>query len=188
MRLRAEQHYMLEMCMIDVGVDSEQPFENHLDDVHEVFGERDAESTREYFLVVQLILDPGHQELDVLTRADLQRCLDIVAIGPEVFVLGSGAHGRTALSCAELHENAVENVDFVVEFDRVDGEPLVQVFTGRQLNSKLHVSAAERHACNLLELVTASTLLDLLLLLERFCFVEASQRFALLLFHFYFEI
>lgn len=184
MRLRAQQHNMLEMSMVDVGVDSEQPFENHLDDVHEVLRKRYAESAREYFLVIQLVLYPCHEELDVLTSTDLKRRLHVVSIGPKVLVLGTCTHRWAALCRAEFHENAVQYVDFVVKLDSVYGKPLVEILSRWQLYSQLHVAATQSHPCNLLQLIAARSLLDFLLLLERLGFVETSKGLALLLFHF----
>ena len=64
--LRREQHDVLEVSVVDVRVHSEQPLEDHLDNVQEVLGEGHTNRTREDLLVVQLILHPSHQEVDVL--------------------------------------------------------------------------------------------------------------------------
>ena len=52
MRLGGQQHYVLEVRMVDVGINPEEPFENYLDNVQKVLGERDAQGTGEYFLIV----------------------------------------------------------------------------------------------------------------------------------------
>ena len=65
-RLGREEHDVLEVSVVDVSIDSEETLEDDLDDVEEVLREGDAESARENLLVVQLVLDPGHQEVDVL--------------------------------------------------------------------------------------------------------------------------
>ena len=69
--LSLQQHDVLEVRMVDVGINSEEPLEYHLDDVHEILREGNAESTREDLLVVQLIFNPSHQKLYVLTSRDL---------------------------------------------------------------------------------------------------------------------
>jgi hypothetical protein len=64
--LRREEHDVLEVCVVDVSIHSEETLENDLDDVKEIFWEGDTEGTGEDFLVIKLVLDPGHQEIDVL--------------------------------------------------------------------------------------------------------------------------
>ena len=98
---------MLEVSMVDVGVNSKQPFEDHLDDVGEILWERYAKRTREYFLIVQLVLDPRHQEINVLSSTDFERRFDIVAVCPQVFVLGACAHRWAALGRTEFHQDAI---------------------------------------------------------------------------------
>ena len=51
---------MLKVSVVNMGVYSEQSFENHFDYVHEVLGERDSKSAWENFLVVELIFNPCH--------------------------------------------------------------------------------------------------------------------------------
>ncbi len=87
--LSREQHDVLEVSVVDVGVHSEQAFEDHLDDVHEVLGELHSQLTGEDLLIVELVLHPSHQEVDVLSCTHLQGSLHIVAISPEVFILGA---------------------------------------------------------------------------------------------------
>ena len=57
--------------MVDVGVDPEQSLENHFDHVEEVFGEGDADFAWEKFLVIQLVLNPCHQKIDVFLCRNL---------------------------------------------------------------------------------------------------------------------
>ena len=49
-----EEHDMLEVCVVDVSVNSEQSFEDYLDDVHEIARKWDANLAREYFFIVEL--------------------------------------------------------------------------------------------------------------------------------------
>ena len=60
-----EEHYVLEVCVVDVSIHSEETLENDLDDVEEIFGEGNTEGAGEDLLVVKLVLDPCHQEIDV---------------------------------------------------------------------------------------------------------------------------
>ena len=82
-----EQHDVLEMRVVDVRIHSEQTFEDDFYDCFKVSWERNTKGTREYFFVVQLVLDPGHQEVDVFSGADFERRFHVVPIGPQVFVL-----------------------------------------------------------------------------------------------------
>ena len=68
-RLGRQQHNVLEVSVVDVRVHTEETLEDHLDDVHEVLREGHSQGAREYFLVVQLVLYPGHQEFDVFAGA-----------------------------------------------------------------------------------------------------------------------
>ena len=94
---------MLEMGVVDVRVHSKKSFKNYFDDVHEVLRERNTESTGEDYLVVQLVFDPCHQEINVFTCTDLEWSLDIVSVSPEILVLGTSTHCRTAFTGAKFH-------------------------------------------------------------------------------------
>ena len=123
--LSRQQHDVLEMRVIDVCVHSEESFEDDLDDVDKVLGEWDSQSTREDLLVVELVLHPGHQEVNVLARTHLQRRLHVVSVRPQVLVLRTCTHCRASLCRAELSQNTVEHIDFVIEFNGVDSKPFV---------------------------------------------------------------
>jgi hypothetical protein len=86
MGLSREEHDMLEMSMVDVGVNSEESLENNLDDVDEVFGEGHSELTREDLFVVELILYPSHEEVNVFRCTDFKGSLDVVTVSPEIFI------------------------------------------------------------------------------------------------------
>ena len=66
-----EKHDMLEVSMVDMGIYSEQPLEDDFDDVHEVLGEGHSQLAGEYFLIIQLILYPCHQKVNVLCCTNL---------------------------------------------------------------------------------------------------------------------
>ena len=94
MGLSREEHNVLEVRMVDMCIYAEQSFEDHFYDCCEILRERNTQLTREDLLVVQLVLDPSHKEVDVLTGAYFERCLNIVTISPEILVLGASRHGR----------------------------------------------------------------------------------------------
>jgi len=66
MGLSAQQHDVLEVGVVDVSIHSEKTFEDYFDDCFEVARERNAECTREDLFVVELILYPCHEEVDIL--------------------------------------------------------------------------------------------------------------------------
>ena len=64
--LRREKHDVLKVRVVDVCIHSEETLENDCDDVEEIFREGDTEGTGEDLLIIELVLNPGHQEVDVL--------------------------------------------------------------------------------------------------------------------------
>ena len=109
---------------------------------------------------------PCHQEVNVFTGADLEWCLDVVTISPQVLILWPCRHGWARFSGAELSQNSIEDINLVVKLDGVDSEPLIQILASGKLHRQLHVSTSKRHTRDLFESITASALLDLFLLLE----------------------
>ena len=82
MSLSAKQHHVLEVSMVDVSIYSEKTLENNFDNVHKVLWERNSDCTWKNLFVVKLVFYPGHQEINVLTSTDLERCLNIMSISP----------------------------------------------------------------------------------------------------------
>ena len=104
--------------MVDVCIYSEKPFKNDSYYIHEIFREWNTKSTWKNFLIVQLIFDPGHQEINIFTRANFEWSFHIMSISPQIFVFWSCAHSRTAFLSTEFHENTVENINFIIEFNK----------------------------------------------------------------------
>ena len=67
-----------------MGVNSEQSLEDRLSDIEKVVGEGNSDLAREESLVIQLILDPGHQEVNIFGSRAFDRFLHLVTIGPVV--------------------------------------------------------------------------------------------------------
>lgn len=65
-RLLAQGHDLVEVRVVDVGVDAEEALEDRLDDFLEGLGEGNVDAGGEDGLVVELGLDPGHEEVHVL--------------------------------------------------------------------------------------------------------------------------
>ena len=55
-----QEHYVLEMRVVDVCVYSEQAFEDDFDDSFKVAREGNTQSAWEDLFVIQLVLNPGH--------------------------------------------------------------------------------------------------------------------------------
>ncbi len=63
-----QTHHVVEVAVVNMRIYSEQSFEYHFDDVEEVLRKRGVEPRRKDCVVVELMFDPGHQEIDVLCR------------------------------------------------------------------------------------------------------------------------
>ena len=72
------------MLVIHMGVDPEKPLEDGLGVCEEIIWEGDSDLAWEEGLIVQLILDPSHQEVDVLGGGALDWLLHLVAICPVI--------------------------------------------------------------------------------------------------------
>ena len=72
------------MLMIHVSVHSEQSLEDGLGVGEEVVGEGDTDLAGEEVLIVQLVLHPGHQEVNVLGCRTLDWFLHLVTISPVI--------------------------------------------------------------------------------------------------------
>ena len=87
--------------MIHVGVDSEKPLEDGLGVCEEIIWEGDPDLAGEEGLVIQLILDPGHEEVDVLGCGALNGLLHLVTICP--VILKAEKYYITKLETPLLH-------------------------------------------------------------------------------------
>ena len=93
---------LLHMVMVDVGVDTKHSTEDVLDVQLEFLGERDVDGGGKDLLIIELVLDPAHQTVNVLGSGDLEGLLHLDSIGPMILVLGSRAHNRARLFGAKL--------------------------------------------------------------------------------------
>lgn len=51
-------------------------------------------------------------------------------------LLGSCRHDGTLIGGAELNQRAIDDTDFVIELDGVDGQPLIQVLAIGEFDSQ----------------------------------------------------
>ena len=68
---------------------------------------------RKESLVVQLILHPSHEVVDVFGGGALDGFLDCLTICPVILILGPCRHDRAGLFQTELCDGAVQHVDLV---------------------------------------------------------------------------
>jgi hypothetical protein len=127
MCLCTQEHNVLEMRVINMSIDPEESLKDHFNYIHEILRKGYTESTWEDLLIIQLVFDPGHKEVDILASTNFQWSLDVVAISPQVLVFRSSTHRGTTLSCAKLHQYTVQDVDLIIKFDGINCEPLVEI-------------------------------------------------------------
>jgi len=166
MCLLPETHDLLKVLVVDVSVHPKQPLQDGLGDRQEVLGKRHADLARKQGLIIQLVLDPGHQVVDIFGRRALDGLLHAVSVRPVVLVLGPRRHDRAAVFRAELRDGAVQHVDLVEEVHGVDGDPLVDVLTVRQHHGGTEVAGAECGVGVLHQVLLVRTFGDILLGLE----------------------
>ena len=75
--------------MVNVGVDSKESFENGFNTTLKMGWKLDTNFARKESLVVQLVLDPGHQVVNVLGGRALDWFLHHLTVRPMVFVFRS---------------------------------------------------------------------------------------------------
>lgn len=101
-------------------------------------------------LIVDLYLNPIHEQTHVLRGRQRGRPLVLVLILPAVFVLGPTGHNRAALVGAGVTDGAINEVDAVEEVDHVHGHPVVKVLAMGQLHCLLQVQSGVQRRLGLL--------------------------------------
>lgn len=81
-------HHVLEMTVVNMGINTEQSFEDHFDDWREVLWEWDTDLCWKHCIIIQLRFNPGHKVVDIFSGWYFQRGLDILTISPKIFVSG----------------------------------------------------------------------------------------------------
>lgn len=77
---------VVRMRKVEMRVDAEETAINILDNSSEVLGEGHVRFLREQGRVLQLLLDPAHQCIDIVGSTERNRLLDLHSIRPFVFV------------------------------------------------------------------------------------------------------
>lgn len=101
-------------------------------------------------LVVDLHLDPVHEQAHVLGGRQSCGLLVLVLVLPAVFILGPARHDGAGLVGARVADSAVNEVDAVEEVDHVDGHPVVEVLSVGQLYRLLQVQPGVQRGLGLL--------------------------------------
>ena len=127
------------MLVINMGVHPKQSLENGLHNGLEVGRELDTNLARKKGLVVQLVLHPCHQIIDVFRSRALDRLFHRLPICPMVLVLGPGRHDWATIFGAELGNGSIEHINLIEKVDRVYGNPLINIFTFWQLHGQSQV-------------------------------------------------
>lgn len=161
--------------MVDVDVDKhpKQARQNLLSHLHEGLREGSTNICGEDVLIVDLYLNPVHEQAHVF--GSRQRCwlLVLVLILPAVFILGPTGHDGAGLISAGVTDGAVDEVDAVEEIDYVDGHPVVEVLAMGQLHGLLQVQPCiQRRLCLLVQVEALRPGLELALGPECPVFVE----------------
>ena len=135
MSLGRQEHYVLEVSVVDVSVYPKQALENYLYDVNEISWEGHAELAGEHFLVVELGFDPCHQKIYVLGSAHFEWGLNVLTICPEILILGTSTHCGARLCSTKLSQNTVEHIYLIVKLDCVYSKPFIQILSRRKFYS-----------------------------------------------------
>lgn len=101
-------------------------------------------------LIVDLYLDPIHQQAHVLGGRQRRRPPVLVLVLPAVFVLGPAGHDGAGLVGAGVADGAIDEVDAVEEVDHVDGDPVVEVLAVGQLHGLPEVQTSVQGGLRLL--------------------------------------
>lgn len=123
--------------------------------------------------IVDLHLDPVHEQAHVPGRRQGSGLLVAMLVLPAVLVLGAPGHDGAGLVRARVADGPVDEVDAVEEVDHVHGHPVVQVLAVRQLDGLPQVQpGVQRRLSPLVQLEPLGSRLELPLRPERPVLVE----------------
>lgn len=74
-----------------------------------------------------------------------------MAVSPKILKFLPRTHNGTRFLCAVFSQCSVEYRNFIVKLDGIDCEPFIEVLALGELDSEVHVAAAEGHLCDLFE-------------------------------------
>lgn len=127
MRLGADRQQSLEMMNVDMDKDTKEAGQDLLAGRQERFGEGHIGLGGKEWLVVDLRLDPVHQQADVLVRRQRHRLLVGDAIRPQVFELWPARHARTSLVGAVIGDDAIDQIDSIEKVHHMHSYPIAMI-------------------------------------------------------------
>lgn len=161
--LLLQLHHRVKMLVVDVSVNPEQTLQDGFGHRHEVLRKWDSDLGGKKCLIIQLILHPGHQVVNVFGSGAFDRLFNICSISPVILISWSSRHHRAAGLSAELCDGAIQHVDLVEKVHRVDSNPLIKIFSLRQHDSLPQVPTAQCCLSMFQQLVLVGALWDVLL-------------------------
>ncbi len=129
MRLGANRQQAVKVVNVDVDKDAKEAREDLLAGGHKGLGKGHVALGGKERLIVDLRLDPVHQQADVLVGGQGHWLLVGDAVRPQVLVLLPAGHLRTGLIGAVVGDDAVDQVDAVEEVHHVHGDPVALVLS-----------------------------------------------------------
>lgn len=164
--LLLQLHHRVKMLVVDVSVNPEQALQDGFGHRHEILGKGNSDLGGEKCLIIQLILHPSHQIVNVLGCRAFDGLLNIGAISPVILIPWSCRHHGAARLGAELGDGTVQHVDLVEEIHRIHCNPFIEILSFWQHDSLSQVSATQRCLCMFQQLILVGALWDVLLRLE----------------------
>lgn len=113
MGLFAQSHDLGKMLMINVCIDAEEALQNGFRYGLKVFGKRHANFRGEKRLIVQLILNPRHEIIDILWRTTFDWFLNRLPVCPMILVLWTCRHDAACVFCAKLGYRSIQHIDLI---------------------------------------------------------------------------
>lgn len=173
--LLLQLHDRVKMLVVNVSINPEQALQDGFGHRHEVLGKGNSNLGGKKCLIIQLILHPGHQVVDVLGCRAFDGLLNIGAISPVILVSWSCRHHGAAGLSTELGDGAVQHVNLVEEIHRVDSNPLIEILSLRQHDSLPQIPTAQSCLGVFQQLILVGALWDVLLRPERLGCAIAKQ-------------
>jgi len=158
-----QRHNLGEMGMVDMSIDTKQSLEDGFDNLLEILWKWYAYFGWEDCFIIQLVLHPRHEIINIFWCRHLNGFLNSCAISPMILVLGASRHDGALLWCAELGYGPIEHVDLVEKVHRVHSKPLIQIFTFWQGNCQTQIATTKGRLGILLKLILLCALLYVLL-------------------------
>lgn len=168
MGLFAQSNHFGKVLMINVGIHAKQSFQNRFRNLNKVLRKGNANFRREQRFVIQLILHPSHQVINVLGSTALDGFLHRLSVGPVILVFRSGRHDTARVFGAKFRNRSVQHVDLVEKVHSVYSDPFVEILSVRKLYGVTKVAGSKRGGSVLHQIILMGALRYILLWFESF--------------------